>query len=106
MAIIPYYCKHINVLKLYRLTSESGKDFNSIIISGTECRRKTVSLKTVGLLALMVQCGILVPVQYDSKFRIFKEIFVSIGDQQSLENDLSTFSSHIAYLKKILDNSD
>lgn len=83
-----------------------GKDFNSIIISGPNAGGKTVSLKTVGLLALMVQCGILVPVQYDSKFRLFKEIFVSIGDQQSLENDLSTFSSHIAYLKKILDNSD
>jgi DNA mismatch repair protein MutS2 len=83
-----------------------GKDFNSVIISGPNAGGKTVSLKTVGLLALMLQCGILVPVQYDSKFRLFKEIFVSIGDQQSLENDLSTFSSHIAYLKKILDNAD
>jgi len=83
-----------------------GKDFNSVIISGPNAGGKTVSLKTVGLLAVMLQCGILVPVQYDSKFRLFKEIFVSIGDQQSLENDLSTFSSHIAYLKKILDNAD
>jgi DNA mismatch repair protein MutS2 len=83
-----------------------GKDFNSIIISGPNAGGKTVSLKTVGLLALMLQSGILVPVHYESKFRVLKQIFVSIGDQQSLENDLSTFSSHIAYLKKILDESD
>lgn len=83
-----------------------GKNFNSVIISGPNAGGKTVSLKTVGLLALMLQCGILVPVRYDSKFRLFNKIFVSIGDQQSLENDLSTFSSHIAYLKKILDSSD
>ncbi len=83
-----------------------GKDFNSIIISGPNAGGKTVSLKTVGLLALMLQSGILVPVHYESKFRILNNIFVSIGDQQSLENDLSTFSSHIAYLKKILDEAD
>lgn len=83
-----------------------GKDFNSIIISGPNAGGKTVSLKTVGLLALMLQSGILVPVHYESKFKVFKNIFVSIGDQQSLENDLSTFSSHIAYLKKILDEAD
>lgn len=83
-----------------------GKDFNSIIISGPNAGGKTVSLKTVGLLALMLQSGILVPVHYESKFKILTKIFVSIGDQQSLENDLSTFSSHIDYLKKILDGAD
>jgi len=83
-----------------------GNDYNSIIISGPNAGGKTVSLKTVGVLALMLQSGILVPVHYESKFRILSKIFVSIGDQQSLENDLSTFSSHISYLKKILDEAD
>jgi len=83
-----------------------GNEFNSIIISGPNAGGKTVSLKTVGLLALMLQSGILVPVHYESKFRILDKIFVSIGDQQSLENDLSTFSSHIAYLKTILDEAN
>lgn len=83
-----------------------GREFNSIIISGPNAGGKTVSLKTVGLLSVMLQSGILVPVHYESKFRLLNQIFVSIGDQQSLENDLSTFSSHIAYLKKILDEAD
>ncbi|MBX7045603.1 MAG: endonuclease MutS2 [Ignavibacteria bacterium] len=88
------------------LNFKIGGEYNSVIISGPNAGGKTVSLKTIGLLALMLQCGILVPAQYDSKFKILKNIFVSIGDQQSLENDLSTFSSHIAYLKKILDEAD
>ena len=63
-------------------------------------------MKTVGLLQLMLQCGILIPVSDDSEFRLFKKIFVNIGDEQSIDNDLSTFSSHLKSLKDIINNAD
>ncbi|MCB0283474.1 MAG: endonuclease MutS2 [Calditrichaeota bacterium] len=86
------------------LNLEMGDDFNILIISGPNAGGKTVTLKTVGLLQLMFQCSIPVPADEGSKFPVCKNIFVQIGDKQSLENDLSTFSSHINGLKQILQN--
>ncbi|MDD8019072.1 MAG: endonuclease MutS2 [Bacteroidota bacterium] len=82
-----------------------GNAFATLLITGPNAGGKTVALKAVGILALMVQCGIHVPVSPDSEFPIFKEIFVSIGDNQSIENDLSTFSSQVLQLKEIVDNA-
>lgn len=78
----------------------------TIIITGPNAGGKTVALKTVGLLQLMFQCGILLPVADNTEMRLFKDIFVNIGDEQSIDNDLSTFSSHLKSLKGIIDNAD
>jgi DNA mismatch repair protein MutS2 len=76
-----------------------------VLITGPNAGGKTVVLKTVGLLSLMVQCGIHVPVDPDSNFHIFNEILIDIGDEQSIEDDLSTFSSHLSNIKKIISES-
>ncbi len=82
---------------------ELFKPNRMLILSGPNAGGKSVTMKTVGLLQLMVQSGILVSADAHSKFGIFKEIFVDIGDQQSLEDDLSTYSSHLQNMKTILD---
>ena len=69
-----------------------------LVITGPNAGGKTVGLKTVGLIQYMFQCGLLVPAHSNSKLGIFKDIFVNIGDEQSLENDLSTYSSHLQHL--------
>src|SRR5687768_11180377 len=66
-----------------------------LLVSGPNAGGKSVCLKTVGLLQYMVQCGLLIPVSDRSKVGVFKDIFLDIGDQQSIENDLSTYSSHL-----------
>lgn len=83
-----------------------GNEYNTLVISGPNAGGKTVVLKTVGLIQMMLQSGILVPVNPESEFRLFKNIFISIGDEQSLENDLSTFSSHLKSIKEIIDIAD
>jgi DNA mismatch repair protein MutS2 len=70
-------------------------DSRVLLVSGPNAGGKSVCLKTVGLLQYMLQCGLLPPASGDSTFGIFKEILLDIGDQQSIENDLSTYSSHL-----------
>lgn len=77
-----------------------------MVISGPNAGGKSVTLKTVGLLQYMLQCGLLIPVSDDSYSGIFSRIFLEIGDEQSLENDLSTYSSHLIHIKYFLENSD
>jgi DNA mismatch repair protein MutS2 len=81
-----------------------GNKFNTLIITGPNAGGKSVALKTVGILVLMLQCGLLIPASPDSDFCLFDKVFIDIGDEQSIENDLSTFSSHLLNLKYILDN--
>ncbi len=83
-----------------------GKDYNTLIVTGPNAGGKTVTLKTVGLLQLMLQHAILIPADYNSRFRLFKKIFVNIGDEQSIENNLSSFSSHLKTIKEIMDVCD
>jgi DNA mismatch repair protein MutS2 len=87
------------------LDLELGKDFHTLIITGPNAGGKTVALKTVGLLSLMLNCGLHIPASPDSTFPFFKEIFIDIGDEQSIENDLSSFSSHLLNLKGILEEA-
>lgn len=77
-----------------------------IVISGPNAGGKSVCLKTTGLLQYMLQCGLLVPMLDYSEAGIFKKLFIDIGDEQSLENDLSTYSSHLANMKFFLKNTD
>ncbi|WP_143960384.1 endonuclease MutS2 [Litoribacter populi] len=70
-----------------------------LVISGPNAGGKSVTLKTVSLLQYMVQCGLLIPVDPHSKFSIFSNLFIDIGDEQNIENDLSTYSSHLMSMK-------
>ena len=77
-----------------------------LLISGPNAGGKSVCLKTVGLLQYMLQCGIPIPVNEDSKCGIFEDIFINIGDEQSIENELSTFSSHLVNMKTMMKYSN
>ena len=77
-----------------------------VIISGPNAGGKSVCLKTVGLIQYMLQCGMLVPVREDSTAGIFNNIFIDIGDEQSIENDLSTYSSHLTNMYFFLKHAD
>ncbi len=77
-----------------------------LVISGPNAGGKSVCLKTVGLLQYMVQCGFLVPMDPDSRVGIFGRIFIDIGDEQSIDNDLSTYSSHLLNMKYFTRNAD
>ncbi len=83
------------VVPLNLSLGQSESDDRIMIISGPNAGGKTVALKTVGLLTLMAQAGLLIPADIGSSVAVFKKILVDIGDDQSIENDLSTFSSHI-----------
>ncbi len=77
-----------------------------LVISGPNAGGKTVTMKTVGLLQLMVQSGLLVPVHPDSSFGLFKQIMIHIGDTQSIEYDLSTYSSHLLHMKHFMEHAN
>ncbi|MDL2215251.1 endonuclease MutS2 [Dysgonomonas sp. OttesenSCG-928-M03] len=81
-------------------------DDRLLIISGPNAGGKSVCLKTVGLLQYMVQCGMPIPLAESSKVGIFDKIFIDIGDEQSIENDLSTYSSHLTNMKFFVRNCD
>lgn len=77
-----------------------------LVISGPNAGGKTVAMKTVGLLQLMLQAGLLVPASPDSKMGIFKQLFIHIGDTQSIEFELSTYSAHLTHMKHFIEESN
>jgi len=88
--------------KVVPLEIELNKKQRILVISGPNAGGKSVCLKTVGLLQYMLQCGLAVPMGENSKCGIFKDIFIDIGDEQSIEDDLSTYSSHLLNMKNMM----
>ncbi|WP_419726674.1 endonuclease MutS2 [Terrisporobacter petrolearius] len=84
------------------LDFEIGNRYRSLIITGPNAGGKTITLKTVGILTLMTQCGFDVPAMENTEISVFEKVFVDIGDNQSIENALSTFSSHIKNIANIM----
>lgn len=101
----PLLLKRISRNKTVPLNLEINKD-NVILITGPNAGGKTVVLKTIGLLAVMTMSGIHIPVSPDTNMHFFDDILIDIGDQQSIEDDLSTFSSHLSNIRKILNEAN
>ncbi|MEI0739646.1 hypothetical protein VQ056_28575 [Paenibacillus sp. JTLBN-2024] len=99
--------KHPLMLKtMVPLQLEMGNGYRSLIITGPNTGGKTVALKTLGLLTLMVQSGLLVPVEEGSVFAVYGKVMTAIGDGQSIEQSLSTFSAQIRRLIAMVEESD
>jgi len=96
----------MNPGKTVPLNMTIGSDYHQVIISGPNAGGKTVALKTIGLLQLLFQCGFHIPVQDGTRLPICRQVFAIIGDDQSIENDLSTFSSHIHALNEMITHLD
>ena len=88
------------------LTITLNSENRILLVSGPNAGGKSITLKTLGLLQYMYQCGLLVPMAEHSTIGMFRNVFIDIGDEQSLENDLSTYSSHLTNMKYFLLNSD
>jgi DNA mismatch repair protein MutS2 len=102
----PILLHHLKREKTVPLSIELGGNTQTLLITGPNAGGKTVAMKTVGLLALCAQTGIHIPADSESEIYPFQKIFVDIGDDQSIENDMSTFSSHLNSLRKILEEAD
>lgn len=91
--------------KVIPLSIELQQNQRILVVSGPNAGGKSVALKTIGLVQYMYQCGLLVPMREDSTVGLFQNLFIDIGDEQSLDNDLSTYSSHLTNMKYFLNFS-
>lgn len=96
----------LDPLKVVATDISLGKDFDTLVITGPNTGGKTVSIKTIGLLTLMTMCGLMIPVSDESKISVFSKVLVDVGDEQSIEQNLSTFSSHMTNIISIMESAD
>ena len=96
----------IDKKKVVPVDIQLGKDFDTIVITGPNTGGKTVSIKTIGIMSLMAMCGLMLPVDDRSKISVFDNVLADIGDEQSIEQSLSTFSSHMTNIIKIIEQTD
>jgi DNA mismatch repair protein MutS2 len=93
-------------LPVIPLSLNLNRDGRILVISGPNAGGKSVALKTIGLVQYMLQCGLLVPCKSHSQMSVFNDLMVDIGDEQSIENDLSTYSSHLKHMKYFTEFAD
>ena len=96
----------IDPQKVVPINVELGGDYDTLVVTGPNTGGKTVTLKTLGLLTVMAMCGLLVPVGDNSRLSVFHQVLVDIGDEQSIEQSLSTFSAHMTNVIRIIQQAN